>query len=152
MCELHRSQEQDIVDRVVLQLTSNYQNPPSPTPLHAQTLPIPTQETQTHQPNSTHSRIAALKRQLAEPRKQREQGLADMRAPRTLCMYNPSQHLFPDKSESSSMIAASVEELFLGVKCGTRVQIIETRFKRTNIYQVLSSQKAEAEREQTISI
>ena len=86
MREPLRSQEQDIVDQVVLQLTSKKQNPQSPTPQHVQQLSIPTQGTQPHQHNSTQSRIAALESQLAELRKQSEQGLADMREPRALSM------------------------------------------------------------------
>jgi len=152
MRELLRSHEQDIVDRVVLQLTSNNQNLKSATPQHAQQLPIPTQGTQPHQPNSTHSRIAALESQLAELRNQSEQGLADMREPRALGMYDPSQPLFPHESESASTIAASVEVLFPEVERGTLVQIIENRLKPTNIHQLLASEKERAETQPTISI
>jgi len=134
MGELLRSHEQDIVDRVVLQLTSNNQNPQSCTPQHARQLPIPPQGTQPHQPNSSHSGIARLESQLGEFRKQREQGLADVREPKALGMYYPSEPLFPQGSESTSTITVSVEVQFPGVAWGTLVQIIENRFKATNIY------------------
>jgi len=137
---------------VVLQLTSNNQNLQSPTPQHAQQLPIPTQGTQPHQPNSTHSRIAALESQLAELRKQSELGLADMRVPRALGIYDTSQLLFPHEGETTSTIAASVEVLFPGVQRGTIVQIIENMFKPTNIYRLLASEKERAETQRTISI
>jgi len=152
MRELYRSHEQDIVDRVVLQLTSNNQNPQSPTPQHAQPLPIPSQGTQPHQPHSTQSRIAALESQLAQMRKESEQGLADMRDPRAVCMYDPSQPLCPHESESASTIAASVEVLFPGVEPGTGVQIIENRLKLTNIYWLLAGDNKRAETQPMISI
>ena len=152
MCELLCSHEQDIVDRVVLQLTSNNQNPQSPTPLHAQQLPIPTQGTEPHQPNFTYSRIAALESQLAELRNQSEEGLADMREPRALSMYDPTQPLFPHESERAATIAASVEVLFQEVEHSTLVHIIENRFKPTNIYRLLTREKGRAETQPTISI
>jgi len=152
MRELLRSYEQNIVDLVVLQLTSNNHNPQSPTPQHAQQLPIPTGGTQPHQPNSTQSRIATLESQLAELGKHSEQGLADVRELRALGMYDPSQSLFPHESERESTIAASLEVVFPGVERGTRVQSIENRFKPTNIYQLLASEKKPAETQRTISI
>ena len=137
---------------MVLQLTSNNQNHQDPTPQPAQQLPVQTQCTQSHQPNSTQSRIAALETQLAELRKQSEQDLADIREPRALGMYDPSQPLFPHESESASTIAASVEVLFPGVERTTLVQIIENRFEPTNIYRLLASEKEQAETQRTISI
>jgi len=94
---LLRPYGQDIVDQVVLQLTSNNHNPHSPAPLHAQQVPRPTQGPQPQQPNSTNSRIALVESQLAIIRKQGEQGLADMREPRDLSMYDQSQPLFPHR-------------------------------------------------------
>jgi len=136
---------------VVIQLTSNNQNPQSPTPQHAQQLLIPTQGTQPYQPNSTHSRIVALESQLAELRKQSEQGLPDMREPRTLVMYDPCQPRLPHVSESPSTIAVLGELLFPGLECGTLVQIIENRFKPTNIYRLLASEKERAETQRLAS-
>jgi len=59
-------------------------------------------------------------------------------------MYNPSQPLFPHKSESASTIAASLEVLFAGVERGTLIKIIKNRSRRTNISQVLASEKERA--------
>jgi len=152
MRELLRSHQQDIVDRVVLQLTSNNQNPLSPTPQQTQQPPFPTRGTQPHPHNPTHSRIAILESQLAELRKQSEEDLANMREPRAPGTYYPSQPLFPHESESASTITASVEVLFPGVERSTLVQIIENRFKPTNIYRLLASEKERAETQRTISI
>ena len=46
----------------------------------------------------------------------------------------------------------SVEVLFPGVERSTLVQIIENRFKPTNIYRLLASEKERAETQLTISI
>ena len=93
-----------------------------------------------------------LETQLAELRKQNEQDTADIREPRALRMFNPYLPLFPHETENASTIAASVEVLFPGVECSTLVQIIENRFKPTNIYQLLASEKERAEKRRTISI
>jgi len=58
----------------------------------------------------------------------------------------------PPAGESSSTTADSVEILFPGVERGTLVQIIENRFKPTNIYRLLASEKERAESQRTISI
>ena len=137
---------------MVLQLTSNNQNPQRPTPQHAQHLPIPTQGTQPYQPNSTHSRLAVRENQLAELSKQSEQGLSDMREPRALGMYDPSQPLFPQVCESASTIAVLVEVLFPGVERGTLVQIIANSFRPTNIYQLLASEMGPVATQPMISI
>jgi len=60
--------------------------------------------------------------------------------------------LFPRESESVSTIAASVEVLFPGVERSTLLQIIENRFKPTNIYWLLASEKKGAEMQRTISV
>jgi len=62
-----------------------------------------------------------------------------------LGIYDPSQPLFPHESESASTISASVEVPFAGVKRSTLVHNIENRFKPTNIYQLLASEKDQAE-------
>jgi len=67
-------------------------------------------------------------------------------------MYNinPSHGLIA--SESPSGIADSVEVLFQGVERNTLSQIIEKRFKPTNIYRLLASERDRAESQCTISI
>ena len=45
-----------------------------------------------------------------------------------------------------------VEILFLGVEPATLVQIIENRFKPTNIYRLLATEKERAESQRVISI
>jgi len=55
-------------------------------------------------------------------------------------------------SESASGIVESVERLFPGVERTTLQQIIENRFKPTNIYRLLASEKERAEIHGTINI
>ena len=62
-----------------------------------------------------------------------------------LGMYN----LIPSQSqmaiESASGMAESVEALFLGLERRTLTQIIENRFKFTNINRLLASERDQAE-------
>jgi len=67
-------------------------------------------------------------------------------------MYNFNQPLPLQASESASGITDSVEVLFPGVERATLVQIIENRFKPTNIYRLLASEKDTAEAQRTINI
>ena len=67
-------------------------------------------------------------------------------------MYNPSHPSIPQAGESTSAMAESVENLFPGVERNTLIQIIEHRFKLTNIYQLLAREKERAESQLTISI
>lgn len=137
MRELLRSHEQDIVDRVVLQLRT--QPPPQPSSIPAdppaphypppRTQPAPDYQVPGTQPapaNSTFARIAELKSQLAELRavtqSQRVQPLAELRAPG---MLYPTQSPFINEGESASIFVDSVETLFPGVERSTLVQIIE---------------------------
>ena len=54
--------------------------------------------------------------------------------------------------ESASGIAESVETLFPGVELSMLIQIIENRFKSTNIYRLLATENDRAESQRTISI
>ena len=54
--------------------------------------------------------------------------------------------------EHVSMLQESVELLFPGVERSTLVQIIENRFKPTNIYRLLATEKERAESQRTINI
>jgi len=56
------------------------------------------------------------------------------------------------EQESAHGIAESVEVLFPGVERNTLAQIIENRFKPTNIYRLLASEKERAETQRTITI
>jgi len=67
-------------------------------------------------------------------------------------MSFPTQSLIIDESESASSMVESVETLFQGVERSTLVPIIENRFKPTNIYRLLASDKEDAETHQTINI
>ena len=59
---------------------------------------------------------------------------------------------FVHDGESASATMDSVEMLFPGVERATLVQIIENRFKPTNIYRLLASEKDRAESQRVISI
>ena len=58
----------------------------------------------------------------------------------------------PTQDESASATMDSVELLFPGVDRSTLTQIIENRFKPTNIYRLLASEKDRAESQRVISI
>jgi len=55
-------------------------------------------------------------------------------------------------SGSTSAISVSVKMLFPGVERSTLTQIIENRFKPTNIYRLLETEKERAESQQIINI
>ena len=162
MRELLRSHEQDIVDRVVLQLRTQPPSQPSTIPpdqlaSHYPALgtqPVPHYSVPGTQPvvaNPTLIRIAELETQLAELRaaNQRDQPLAESRPPGT---SYPTQIPIRGEGESASGIVDSVKTLFPGVERSTLVQIIENRFKPTNIYRLLASEKERAETHRTINI
>ena len=154
MRQLLRSHEQEIVNRVLHQLTSqNHIQPVTtshiPQPAHPLAAivnsPLP-------QSNSTHTRIRELEYQLAELK---GKVVAEQRSnaePGTMSTYIPTQNSIPQAGESVSATADSVESLFPGVERGTLTQIIENRFKPTNIYRLLASEKERAESQRTISI
>jgi len=112
MQALLHSHEQDIVDRVVLQLTSQR---PS----------LPQQTTQPPQHNPIHAKISDLEGQLALLRDEGEREWRAQREPEAACMFNPGQLPLLLASESVSGIADSVEVLFPPVELATLVQIIE---------------------------
>jgi len=126
MQALLHSHKQDIVDRVVLRLSSQR---PS----------LPHQTTQPPQHNPIHAKIPEGEGQLALLRDAGERELRAQREPEAHGIFNPSQLPILPASESPSGIADSVEVLFPGVERATLVQIIENQFKPTNIYRLLAT-------------
>jgi len=117
------------------------------------------------EPNSSHTtqarqihpginRIVELERQLEELR--HEMGVHTSQSPqrdlRVPGMSTPIQTQLPPIGESASGMADSVEILFPGVERATLVQIIENKFKPTNIYRLLASEKERAESHRVINI
>ncbi|KAG0638324.1 hypothetical protein HOY80DRAFT_1048153 [Tuber brumale] len=153
MRELLRSHEQDIVDRVVLQLSSRNLPQSSIMNTNPQASFYMHPGTQPSIPNPTLSRIAELESQLAQLRAQSEQERIT-NEPSPPGMFNPTHTLtsIPYPSESASGIIESVETIFPGVERTTLQQIIENRFKPTNIYRLLASEKERAETHWTINI
>ena len=66
--------------------------------------------------------------------------------------YGPILPLSAEAHKSASNIVESVEILFPGVERSTLVQIIENRFKPTNIYRLLAREKDRAEAQRMINI
>ncbi|KAG0641064.1 hypothetical protein HOY80DRAFT_1114733 [Tuber brumale] len=139
MRDLLRSHEQDIVERVVLRLSfqqlphfpSQPQNPYAPNQPVVDTLrPV----------NRTLTRIKELERQLAELRRGQDGEQATAPA-RTRAL-----------GESASGMAEAVELLFPGVERSPLTQIIENRFKPTNICRLLATGEDRSESQRTISI
>lgn len=162
MRELLRFHQQDIVDRVVLQLRTQPSLQPSSIPEYLPASYYPCANTQsalyyylhgTHASpaNPTLIQIAELETQLAElcAANQREQPLPKSRAPGT---SNPPQSLISNDSESTSHMVDSVETLFPGVEHSILVQIIQTRFKPRKSYCRLACRKERAESHQIINI
>ena len=150
MRELLRSQEQGIVERVVLQLRSQ------------STIPIPPTQPQVNQPqpaitrqpefDPTLNRIQELEKELTQLHAERGRRLTAAQAPRESGMYSPTQPQLGQQSESASESVESVELLFPGVERSTLAQIIENRFKPTNIYRLLATEKERAETQRVINI
>ena len=147
MRQLLRSHEQDIVNRVVLQLRSQNPNltqrspPTEPPPVHVQAS------------NSTANRVAELENQLAILQAERDLMQGTSLMPRELTgMYNLNQLPTPVATGSASAMVESVEMLFPAVERSTLTQIIENRFKPTNIYRLLATEKERAETQRTINI
>ena len=151
MRELLRSHEQDIVYRVFQQLStenalqnpSTYQNPPR------QILPLSDAQPPLHNP--IHTRMAELENQLAQLRAQDEleQPLTE---PNPLTTLFPTHSVIPTIGESRSGVSESVKSMFPGVERSTLGQIIENRFKPTNIYRLLASEEEREETHPTINI
>ena len=104
----------------------------------------------TEQPRTlTSHRITELENQLAQLRA--EQELEEVRKegrrdePATFGTYNPLHPTFQETWQSASSITESVVLLFPGVERSTLVHIIENRFKPTNIYWLLATEKERAE-------
>ena len=68
----------------------------------------------------------------------------------THSMYSPQP--IHDNDESASVAMDSVEAWFPGVERATLTQIIENRFKPTNIHRLLASEKDRAESQRVINI
>ena len=153
MRELLRSHEQDIVDRVVLRLNSQ-QTPSHPlVPSNPQVPQYLALDTMPTLPNPTLSRIAELESQLAELRQAPQWQQLEMHEEHRLpSMYPPQVASMYTKGESTSGIAESVEVLLPGVERSTLIQIIENRFKPTNIYRLLATEKDRAESQRMINI
>jgi len=88
-------------------------------------------------------RITELENQLAELRAAQdiEQGKTTAEELRVLGTYNPTYSFSRDMRENASGIPQWVVLLFPGVERSTLVQIIENRFKPTNIYRLLATEK-----------
>jgi len=151
MRELLRSHEQGRVDRVLLQLTSQSLPQPGIANTEPHTISHPRTGTQPPIANLIMVRIAELESQLAQLRAQGELERTLMEQ-NSLGMLNPTHTLITDQSESASGIIESVETMFLGVERATLLQIIENRFKPTNIYCLLVREKERAETHQTSNI
>jgi len=154
MREQLKSHEQDIIDRVVLQLRTPNQPPSLLQAQNIQPLREP-QLTSTHlTPSLSMNRIQELENQLAQLRAETELLHEGNQAQQVAGMYNPTQTTLLQTGESASATATVnlVEALFPGVERNTLVQIIENRFKPTNIYRLRSTEKKHAESQRTINI
>ena len=147
---LLQSHEQEIVDRVVLQLRSNSN------PQHSHNHPTPQEahfsSNQPYWARASQTRIAELESQLAQLREQADDEQQMAHAAEGLGTYNPTCDIVEVTSESASGVVELVELLFPGVERATLVQIIENRFKSTNIYRLLATEKERAESQRVISI
>ena len=124
-----QQREDQLVDRILTHL-NRPQNPPSPTP--GQNLASRNQP----QDQPFYLRVGS---ELGE----------GPRVPDNRDMFTPLPILY---DESASASIDSVEILFPGVERSTLTQIIENRFKPTNIYRLLVSEKDRAESQRVISI
>lgn len=154
MCELLRSHKQEIVHRVMQQLNSQSLLLPAvnhPIPQSEPRSPPSLPGTQPPSSNPTLMKIAELESQVAAlwAHQERQHPLAQ---PGTLGTFDSTQSLMPSIGKSASGILDLVETMFPGVERTTLVQIIENKFKPTNIYRLLASEKAWAETHRTISI
>ena len=151
MRQLLRSHEQDIVDRVVLQLRTHNGIHTSPT-LQANSAATPYHQSHQAIPGPTLNRITDLEIQLARLQAEQQLGRPDTHITREPRTYDPAQPQVTCAPESASGTVESVEILFPGVERSTLAQIIENRFKPTNIYRLLATEKERAEAQRTINI
>jgi len=96
MGELLHSHEQEIVDRVILQLTSQNPNPQHPnlhtsSSSHPQPVHNPIQATPPPKTNATLARITELESQLAQLQKESEQQQTLLREPQSVGKFDPAQ-------------------------------------------------------------
>ena len=152
MRELLRSHEEDIVDRVVLRLRTTHPAFHESVLPNRQLAPSPIINQRALAPNPRLAQIAELESQLAQLRQEETAQQPPLQEPRALGMYGPNPQLASMGDESASGIAESVEILFPGVERSTLTQIIENRFKPTNIYRLLAREKERAESQRTINI
>ena len=150
MRELLRSHEEEIVNQVVLQPQS--QNPAmTPNPPLRREIP-PAHRRQQPPPPTTNAQVAELEDQIAQLQAERAAGLGANGNIRDTGMYNPALPQAPLANQIASGIAESVEALFPGVERSTLTQIIENRFKPTNIYRRLASERDRVASQRTITI
>lgn len=90
-------------------------------------------------------RISELENELAKLQAEQELAPGTRPGARELGMYNINLSHGLMASESACGIPDSVEVHFPGVERDTLTQIIENRFKPTNIYRLLSSERDRAE-------
>ena len=145
-----KSHKQEIVDRVVLRLSSNSHIQ------HPQNNLVPQlPDLRGHQPlrrEASQTGIMELESLLAQLREQEAHEERIANAPRALCMYNATRDIAVTISKSGSGMVEVVETLFPGVERGTLVRKIENRFKPTNIHRLLATEKKRAESQRVISI
>jgi len=142
-----------MVNQVVLRLspeeTNRYSNPIANSATHRPSRQ-PADDSQT---DPTLQRIRDLEDQISQLRTRRIQlGPHSSHRIGESGTYLPTLHTAGMEQESAPGIAESVEVLFPGVECNTLAQIIENRFKPTNIYRLLVSEKERAETQRTITI
>ena len=145
------SHEQDIIVRVVLQLWSQEHNP-RPAMAYVNPTISPHQQGQQAESASRVSRIADLEAELAQPQAERQLPHQGGLLPRDSGSYDPIIPQSAEAQDSASGPVESVEIFFPVVERSTLVQIIENRFKPTNIYRLLATEKDWADAQRTITI
>ena len=116
MRDLLRSHEEDIVERVFLQLSTQHTAPYQPVLPNTRVAPSSVIARQAPEPNSRLDRIAELESQIAQLRHEETAKQLPPQGSRILGMYDPSPQSMSTGDESSSGIAESVETHFPGVE------------------------------------
>ena len=150
MRELLRSHEEDIVNQVVRRLQPQVSSPAFNRQHNYYPVPEPPRREQHTDP--TLLRIAELEAQLSQLRAEREPRARAAQASRELGTYSSIPLPAVTAIESASGTVESVEALFPGVERSTLTQIIENKFKPTNIYRLLATERDRAESQRTICI